>query len=93
MALSLSLNTNPLVNRFAEPDDLIDTVAYQLKIRDLQLTHEFINPRWSAPTIRRRTRQMHFALTRTGVRVTSGMTGPYGRINHFGHPDRGAREY
>ena len=27
MALTLSLNTNPLVNRFADPDDLIDTVA------------------------------------------------------------------
>ena len=24
MALTLSLNTNPLVNRFADPDDLID---------------------------------------------------------------------
>ncbi len=31
MGLTLSLNTNPLVNRFADPDDLIDTVA-----RDLQ---------------------------------------------------------
>jgi len=25
VAFTLSLNTNPLVNRFAEPDDLIDT--------------------------------------------------------------------
>ncbi|MBV6658784.1 MAG: aminotransferase, partial [Devosiaceae bacterium] len=31
MALSLSLNTNPLVNRFAEPDDLIDTIAHDIK--------------------------------------------------------------
>ncbi|MEE3070042.1 MAG: TIM barrel protein, partial [Pseudomonadota bacterium] len=30
---------------------------------------------------------------RTGVRVTSGMTGPYGRLNHFGHPDRDVRRY
>lgn len=93
MALSLSLNANPLVNRFAEPDDLIDTVAHQLKIRDLQLTHEFINPSWPASTIRRLTRQMQSALTRTGVRVTSGMTGPYGRLNHFGHPDPEVRDY
>lgn len=91
--LTLSLNTNPLVNRFADPDDLINTVARDLRIRDLQLTHEFINPSWPAPVIRRLTRQMDAALQRTGVRVTSGMTGPYGRLNHFGHPDRDVRRY
>ncbi|GAB1583774.1 sugar phosphate isomerase/epimerase family protein [Phyllobacterium phragmitis] len=93
MPLALSLNTNPLVNRFADPDDLIDTVARDLKIRDLQLTHEFINPSWQASTISRLARQMKAALQRTGVRVTSGMTGPYGRLNHFGHPDRDVRRY
>jgi len=93
MALSLSLNTNPLVNRFAAPDDLIDCVARDLRVRDLQLTHEFINPSWPAPVIRRLTREMGAALDRTGVRVTSGMTGPYGRLNHFGHPDRDVRRY
>jgi hypothetical protein len=93
MSLTLSLNTNPLVNRYADPDDLIDTVARDLKIRDLQLTHEFINPSWQAPVIRRLTRQMAAALQRTGVRVTSGMTGPYGRLNHFGHPDADVRRY
>lgn len=93
MAFTLSLNTNPLVNRFAEPDDLIDTVAHDLRIRDLQLTHEFINPGWPAHVIRRLTRQMRAALLRTGVRVTSGMTGPYGRLNHFGHPDPEVRRY
>ena len=91
--LTLSLNTNPLVNRFADPDDLIETVARDLRIRDLQLTHEFINPSWPAPVIRRLTRAMSAALARTGVRVTSGMTGPYGRLNHFGHPDRDVRRY
>ncbi|RXT30131.1 aminotransferase [Rhizobium leguminosarum] len=93
MPLTLSLNTNPLVNRFADPDDLIDTVAHDLRIRDLQLTHEFINPSWPAPVIRRLTRTMSAALKRTGVRVTSGMTGPYGRLNHFGHPDADVRRY
>ena len=93
MALRLSLNTNPLVNRFAAPDDLIDCVARDLRIRDLQLTHEFINPSWPAPVIRRLSREMRAALDRTGVRVTSGMTGPYGRLNHFGHPDRDVRRY
>lgn len=93
MPLSLSLNTNPLVNRFADPDDPIDTVARSLRIGDLQLTHEFINPSWPAQVIRRLTRQMAAACARTGVRVTSGMTGPYGRLNHFGHPDRDVRRY
>ena len=93
MPLTLSLNTNPLVNRFADPVDLIETTARELKLRDLQLTHEFINPSWPAPVIRRLTRAMDGALQRTGVRVTSGMTGPYGRLNHFGHPDRDVRRY
>lgn len=93
MALSLSLNTNPLVNRFAEPDDLVDTIAHDIRIRDIQLTHEFINPSWPAPVIRRLTRDFGRALTRTGARVTSGMTGPYGRLNHFGHPDADVRRY
>ncbi|OYX42588.1 MAG: aminotransferase [Rhodobacterales bacterium 32-67-9] len=93
MPFTLSLNTNPLVNRFAEPDDLIGTVARDLRIRDLQLTHEFINPGWPAHVIRRLTRQMRAACARTGVRITSGMTGPYGRLNHFGHPDAEVRRY
>ena len=93
MALTLSLNTNPLVNRFAEPDDLIDAIARDIRIRDIQLTHEFINPSWPAPVIRQMTRQMGSALRRTGARVTSGMTGPYGRLNHFGHPDKEVRRY
>lgn len=93
MALTLSLNTNPLVNRFAEPDDLIDAIARDIRLRDIQLTHEFINPSWPAPVVRRLTRDMDRALQRTGARVTSGMTGPYGRLNHFGHPDRDVRRY
>jgi len=93
MPLTLSLNTNPLVNRFAEPADLIETVAREIRIRDLQLTHEFINPSWPANVIRRLTRDITIALGRTGVRVTSGMTGPYGRLNHFGHPDAEVRRY
>ncbi len=93
MALTLSLNTNPLVNRFAEPVQLIETIAHDLRIRDVQLTHEFINPSWPAPLIRRLTRSMRTAMDRTGVRITSGMTGPYGRLNHFGHPDKDVRRY
>jgi sugar phosphate isomerase/epimerase len=81
------------VNRFAEPDDLVDAIARDIRIRDIQLTHEFVNPSWPAPVIRRLTRAMDRALQRTGARVTSGMTGPYGRLNHFGHPDPDVRRY
>ncbi|TIM64933.1 MAG: erythrose 4-phosphate dehydrogenase, partial [Mesorhizobium sp.] len=93
MTFTLSLNTNPLVNRFAEPDDLIDAIAYDIGIRDVQLTHEFVNPGWPAATISKFVRLFRTALDRTGVRVTSGMTGPYGRLNHFGHPDADVRRY
>ncbi len=44
LALRLSLNTNPLFNRFADVDDLIDTIAEQIRIGYVQLTPEFINP-------------------------------------------------
>ncbi|HUG63340.1 MAG TPA: TIM barrel protein [Methylomirabilota bacterium] len=93
MAFTLSLNTNPLVNRFADPDDLMDAIAHGVGIRDIQLTHEFVNPGWPAATISKVARQVRAALARTGVRVTSGMTGPYGRLNHFGHPDPDVRRY
>ena len=93
MAFTLSVNTNPLVNRFAEPDDLIDTIAYDIRLKYVQLTHEFVNPGWPAATIRRFVRAFNRATARTGVEITSGMTGPYGRLNHFGHPDRDVRRY
>ena len=93
MPFTLSLNTNPFVNRFAEPEDLIGTIARRARIRDIQLTHDFLNPSWPAATLNALTKRMRAALDRTGVRVTSGMTGPYGRLNHFGHPDAGVRAY
>lgn len=93
MRLTLSISTNPLVNRFAEPDDLTETVARDIRVRDLQLTHEFLDPSWPAAVLRRRVRAFGRAMERTGIRVTSGMTGPYGRLNHFGHPDRDVRRY
>ncbi|AUX79960.1 sugar phosphate isomerase/epimerase family protein [Sinorhizobium fredii] len=93
MPFTLSLNTNPLVNRFAEPDDLIDAIAERIRIGHVQLTHEFVNPSWPAATISKVTRRFQAALARTGVKITSGMTGPYGRLNHFGHPDPDVRRY
>ena len=93
MSITLSLNLNPLVNRFAEPDALIGAVAGEIGIGHVQLTHEFINPAWPAATVRRLTREMAAHCASAGVKITSLMTGPYGRLNHFGHPDAEVREY
>ncbi|WP_068316496.1 hypothetical protein [Aliiruegeria sabulilitoris] len=86
MPLTLSLNTNRLVLSFSKPTDLIVSVARGVRLRDLQLAHEFINPSWPAALTRGLTREMDRACRATGVRATSGMTGRYGRLNHFGHP-------
>ena len=93
MSFTLSLNTNPLVNRFADPDDLIETMAYGIGLRDVQLTHEFVNPAWPAALVNKMAKRFHAAMARTGVRITSGMTGPSGRLSHFGHPDAEVRRF
>lgn len=93
MAIKLGLNLNPFVNRFAELSLLVDVLADEIGISHLQLTHEFINPAWPAATVRRLTDELSKACARRGVQITSLMTGPYGRLNHFGHPDAEVRDY
>lgn len=89
----LSVSTNPFVNRFAEPEALIQAIAEEVGIGCIQLTHEFINPAWPAAVIRRLTDQMTQSCQKFNVKITSLMTGPYGRLNHFGHPDADVRKY
>lgn len=93
MSFSLSVNTNPFVNRFAEPEELIDVLAGTIGIGHVQLVHEFINPAWPASTVKRLTDRMAKACDVRKVKITSMMTGPYGRLNHFGHPDPEVRKY
>ena len=93
MGFTLSLSTNPFVNRFAEPEDLVGVLAGEVGIGRMQLTHEFIDPAWPAPLIRRTTARMARSCASHGLAVTSMMTGPYGRLNHFGHPDPDARRH
>lgn len=93
MGFTLSVNTNPFVNRFAEPEDLIATLADEVGIGHIQLVHEFINPSWRATTVKRLTDRMARACMQKGAKITSIMTGPYGRLNHFAHPDRDVRQY
>ena len=93
MGFTLSVNTNPFVNRFAEPEDLIGVLAGEIGIGHIQLVHEFINPSWAGCTVRRLTGRMARACAQNGAKVTSIMTGPYGRLNHFVHPDAEVRQY
>ncbi len=93
MSFTLSVNTNPLVNRFAEPEEFVTVLAGEIGIGHIQLVHEFINPSWDARTIARLTRNMASALAKHKAKITSAMTGPYGRLNHFGHPDAEVRAY
>ncbi len=87
----LSLSTNPFVNRFAEPARLVDAIVNGVGLGHVQLTHEFINPVWPAALRRKLTEQMRRACRSEGLKVTSMMTGPSGRLNHFGHPEPEAR--
>jgi D-erythrulose 1-phosphate 3-epimerase len=86
MGFTLSVNTNPFVNRFAEPEDLIGTLADEVGIGHIQLVHEFINPSWKATTVKRLTDRMAKACVQKDAKITSIMTGPYGRLNHFAPP-------
>lgn len=93
MGFSLSVNTNPLVNRFAEPEDVISVLTGEIGIGHIQLVHEFINPSWPASTVKRLTDRMAKACAKSRAKITSIMTGPYGRLNHFAHPDAEVRGY
>jgi D-erythrulose 1-phosphate 3-epimerase len=93
MTFTLSVNTNPLVNRFAEPEEFIGVLADEIGIGHIQLVHEFINPSWDVKTITRLTQRMAKTLATKKAKITSAMTGPYGRLNHFGHPDAEVRQY
>jgi len=93
MGYSLSVNANPLVNRFAEPEDFVAVLAEEIGIGHIQLVHEFINPSWEAKTVTRLTGRMAKACAAKRARITSIMTGPYGRLNHFAHPDEEVRAH
>ena len=93
MTFSLSVNTNPLVNRYAEPEEFVSVLTDEIGIGHIQLVHEFINPSWDDKTITRLTGRMAKALAAKKAKITSAMTGPYGRLNHFGHPDAEVRDY
>jgi len=93
MPLRLSLNTNPLVNRFADVDDLCDTIAGTIKAGYIQLVPELLNPSWPAAVISKRERQFRSAFKRNRMSATSVMTSTYSRLNHMGHADPDVRRY
>jgi D-erythrulose 1-phosphate 3-epimerase len=93
MPMRLSLNTNPMVNRFAEVDDLCDTLAHKIRTGYIQLVPELLNPSWPAAVIAKRERAFRSAFKRNNMRATSVMTSTFSRLNHMGHPDEGVRRY
>jgi D-erythrulose 1-phosphate 3-epimerase len=93
MGFSLSVNTNPLVNRFAEPEDVVAVLVDEIGIGHIQLVHEFIDPSWDAKTVKRLTDRLAKSCVAKRAKITSIMTGPYGRLNHFAHPDKDVRAY
>ncbi len=93
MPMRLSLNTNPLVNRFADVDDLCDTLATKIRAGYIQLVPELLNPSWPSATIARREREFRRAFQRNGMSATSVMTSTFSRLNHMGHPDKDVRRY
>jgi sugar phosphate isomerase/epimerase len=93
MTIALAISTNPLINRFAEPEDLISVCANEIGISRLQLTHEFINPAWPLATQHRLVARYASACAKHGVDITSLCTGAYARINNLGHPDDGVRKW
>ena len=88
MTFSLSISTNPLINRFAEPDDLMSVIADEIGVRRVQLTHELINPDWPAPVLRKLTDSYGRLCAQRRLAITSVCTGASGRLNNLGHPDR-----
>lgn len=93
MAIYLSMSNNPLLNRVAEPEDLVNICATQIGIHRIQLTNEIINPCWPARTVKRLVDQFSKAAATNNLRATSLMTGPYARINNMGHPDAEVRQW
>jgi D-erythrulose 1-phosphate 3-epimerase len=93
MTLTLSLSTNPLINRAADPAELVRLCAEEIGIRHIQLTNEFINPSWPIATQSRLVRRFAAAAARHGLRPTSLMTGAQARQCAMGHPDPGVRQW
>lgn len=93
MPLSLSISCNPLLNRVAEPADLVEICANQIGIRRIQLTNEIINPCWPAKTVKRLVDQFSKSAAANDLQATSLMTGTYARINNMGHPDAEVRQW
>jgi len=93
MGISLSVSTNPLINRITDLGELVRVCAEEIGINRLQLTNEFINPAWPTAVVRRLVRQFDTAAAAHGVRATSLMTGAQARLSAMGHPDADVRNW
>lgn len=91
MGISLSLSTNPLINRVTDLAELVRVCAQDIAVSRIQLTNEFINPAWPADVIHRLVRQFDTAAASHGLSATSLMTGAQARLAAMGHPDADVR--
>ncbi len=93
MALSLSVSTNPLINRVTDLEELVRVCAEDIGTNRIQLTNEFINPVWPTSVQQRLVRQFDRAAARYGLTATSLMTGAQARLAAMGHPDADIRDW
>ena len=93
MGISLSISTNPLINRITDIEELIRVCAQDIKINQIQLTNEFINPTWTPKIIHRLVQQFNKASSKYGVRASSLMTGAQARLSAMGHSDAEIRTW
>ena len=93
MPFTLGLNTNAMVNRYVEPEDLVATIADEIGMRRIQLTPEILSPDWPGAIVADHVRRLNRACERHGARITFTFTGNYSRLNAMAHPDPAVRRH
>ena len=93
MAVTLAINTNCAVNRFAEPEELVRTVAEEIGMHRIQLTACMLNPDLPDAVLADHVRRYDRACAAHGVAITTTFTGAFTRVNHLAHPDAAVRAH
>ncbi len=93
LPVSLALNTNCVLNRLAEPEELVRAVAEDIGMRRIQLTADMLSPDLPGSVIADQVRRYNKACAAHGVSITTTFTGAYTRLNHMAHPDAAVRQH
>ena len=89
----LGINTGFAVNRFPEPKDWIKLIGSDLKLKNVQLTADMLNPSLPDTIIREEIEKINENCDKYDVSITSTFTGAFTRVNHLAHPNKKIREY